>query len=383
MAAILTQLGAPVRRKPMPPPVVNWSDPISRDLILCIPFWEGFDYPASPSQIYRDAVGLVDGQLTGIAGNTLIWKDRATTGPRVIPDVGSNHRATASFSKDPLGDAFGPHAIMVRMRADAAVASSDYFFMLGITGSEYRINLAASGTQLQCSQSSGGANETANWVMLFGEDLVIIANRAPGIGSEYFVNGRLMTSVADTLLPGAVPYADLTINARKTPPSSYARRAEAEFDLIAMWRRTLGRTEIQRLTADSWAMLRSDDPPELQYYPIHRRMTDPGLPVRRVLLKPIDQTDADAGVIMAAKANRIDGLRAEIRVANLNDEEWQMVLNCWDDGRGQVQPFWMKLPGENDRLWIFEARDLRFIHETGARRGGTIRLIDVTRHGNP
>jgi hypothetical protein len=366
-------------------PNINWHDPITRGLTWCVPFFEGVN--TSPA-LFRDLIGVVADLNNAVGAH--VWT-RGPPGLAVQPPATGNAMAMASSPTAGVPTIDKPFTLLLVMRMIGGLPRGSWFFLRSASTPPVRglfVQYVASPDRMRVTLQQSGTTIDHDYDLVEDEDIILIAAKDPSPGSGTFsprfttwANGGIIRSLS-TITANASPWRDCMLNG-DFDGLDFSNFGNARWYLGAYWLRTLADAEAWRLTQDPFCFLRpEDDQPALPYYPIWRRMPCFDFESRRIMLKPIEQTAATAGVLLARKANRVDQERVEIRLETLDDEELAAVQAAWAKGDGLVVPFWMQLPGEQTwRRFVFADDRLAVEHLSSTARRVSVALIDVTRQG--
>ena len=355
--------------------MIQWGHPIATHLRGCWPLLEGFFLGAGGDEI-RDLAAV--GSLVRAAGGTLAWG---------VDEWGSHVESTtapkyASVSVATLGTAHQDRTIVwAGQLKEAADAGGRTIWQLVDVATSYELRLRATnagGGTLEVLATTPTQTRTVGTMLPnTAKDLLIVVQH--GVDqTRLWVNGVMVASSTLALTDGGV-VDGVTIGARQTAVSTWANEYTLRHRMVAVWDRLLSDAEVQELTNDPWVFFRHDEP-ELAYYPVRPYLPAAGFPVRLVERRPVDATDPRSGVIIAAKARRIDVDEIELELGTLDAGGLTLLLDAWGDGEGQVRPFALQLPGEaSARRVIFAEPLLAVEHSSPASRQAHVRLRDVTR----
>lgn len=373
-----------VSPKPLRSPRVDRASPLSRGLIGCWPYHEG------SGDDYADVAGAV-GQLADESGGTLDWLDAPPWGPAIEPPAAdTNGQATRVFDDDVLrpNDAWSVLALLRPLELLPAFGD-DVWLWLGDSGvspfpafsiqyappsnglNELSVRYHATGASFR-EIIYGGVTDS------IGEDLLVVAvhhSQKMSVddgGLRCWVNGLPRSNI----VPMAVatqPFARIILNG-KPSFTGYGSVGRARHYLTALWDRALSDVEAHRLSTDPYQILL----PAAEAGQAARRIECPDMGSRRVVIKPVDQTDGASGPLLAARAQRIDGEFLQLDLTGMDRQEREALDGAWDEGRGQVSPFWLLVPGESSwQRYVFADSRYATSRITARSSSATVRLRRV------
>lgn len=370
-----------VLRKPTEAPTLQLRSPYARGLRFCTPFWEGFDH--GPREII-DLVGLIP-DLVWVLNGDVFWIDEPR-GPGLRCNNSLSRRyADSVFTGNEL-TLTGNWTLLWAGTPTQFISAGDTMVSLSSDGIvEYASYHQASATIANFVLHPIGGGGFDRLVSLPGHELnkfqVMIAREDFASGLEVWRNGEHFGPAIANLATWIKEPGHLTISARQEA-GLFEQPMGADHQMVAFWDHAIPDNWIPTLTADPFAMMRSDEDPEIFRYPIWKRLPCFDLGNRRVVLKPIDQTEVRDGQIQAASAARIRRERREIDLdlRFLSENEKTALLACWDDGAGLVRPFWMQLAGETEaRRYVFKTPLFSIEHRGPSAKIAKASFIDVTR----
>lgn len=374
--------------KPHGPVAINFSHPIARNLIGLWPFTENEGETVAdlnPPNYYN-------GPLTKNANGQVVWKNLQLGLGTSATGVSHTWLTSTGIAVAPVPRIEDPFSVMLVLM-DRQISPGTF---LSITRSGvgatplFRFGHDDTGFGEIFAETQNGANTRHAAIVDFVvfDPMVLIATSDDSRLRIYAGSGQMAEVTAPGLGTNGNRLRLIQLNGLKPTVTDPDDPAHGEPMFMAMWDRVLGESEAAELLAEPYCLVTPDgwtQQPDLRdYAAYYRRLPCFDFGARRLFLKPIQQTDPTGGIIHAAKANRIDGHRVEIRLSLLDAAEQQALRDAWADGAGAVDPFWMTLPGETSiRRFVFDVDRLEISQDRPTAASARVLLRDVTRPGDP
>lgn len=366
-----------ILRKPTEAPALNRSSPYAQGLVFCTPFWEGFKH----NREIVDVAGVLPNLQWPVGADPDVSWIEDPRGPLLHFDQNNGTYANTQWSSGELTWR-GDWTLLWAGKPLSFFSSASTYIGIanGVTGLLTFGQLSASETVFNFAPGGAARRIVLGDEGYAGKYQVVIGRNSEFGGLDVWRNGEFIGTDATFVAPPTEPI-DLAINSVLFF-GAHLLPVLADHHLAAWWNHAIPDNWIPRLTSDPWAMLRTDEEPEVLRYPIWKRLPCFDLRNRRVVLKPIDQTEVRDGQIQAASAARIRRERREVDLdlTLLSENEKTALLACWDNGAGLVRPFWMQLAGETEaRRYVFKTPLFSIEHRGPSAKIAKARLIDVTR----
>jgi hypothetical protein len=378
------QLASSLLIKPLAAAAVNIAHPLARGLVACYPVFDG--RPVADIASANRMGTLVPNGTDDGATRFWQWGEQyySVGGDAAWLHVDGGANAAMPREGDDWSVAF------VASWGEIAEGTFLEWSRLGTTTFP-RLRLVHTGGDLSALLDGGAAGTRLARYGISGiaageHAIIVVVNDKRSL--RIFVNGH-GGSDDTTAMTAIEKLVQIQVNGLKVAAGDPTDPDDSQPYMITFWDRALTSHDIYSLLGDPFSYIRPDgwgvDQRDIIHNPgIWRRIPCAIFPNRRVLIKPIEQTAAQEGIIHAAKANRITNEEVIIRMNALDDGELAQLEAAWANGRGQVDSFWMLIPGETEwRRYIFAADRQQISHETTSSRSNETHLLDVTRHGNP
>lgn len=103
-------------------------------------------------------------------------------------------------------------------------------------------------------------------------------------------------------------------------------------------------------------------------------------PVGKVRQTSSRETDEEDAVILAERGNGRITEEVVVDYDDLDDADWAILLDAWEDGIGKVRSFSFTFPGESEARQVVFRDDFEVAHRTAISRSTSIVLLDVGRY---